>query len=100
MPHSVKQDDVINVSVLVVILLVIMYYSYFIAQTSARMAQLNEELATLRETFVSVSSEHERLNTKVGQLRKDTLNLEVLDEQARAVLGYIRDDERLLIYAQ
>jgi cell division protein FtsB len=97
MHYFFKQKDVVNVGVLIVLLLVVVYYSYYISKTSEQIAQLNEEVAILRETFFTVSVDYDRLENNVSQLRKDNMSLELLDERARSVLGYIRPDERLIL---
>jgi len=92
-----NQRDIINIGVLITLLLIIVYYSYYISNTSGRLTQMNDEVATLRETLITVSTDHAWLDNKTKRLRKDSLDLELLDEQARSVLGYIRDDERLIL---
>jgi len=52
----------------------------------ARADRLEEELAALR-------AERRAAENRVRRLRRDYLDLELLDERARAVLGLVRPDE-------
>lgn len=51
--------------------------------------ELTAELAGLRE-------DRRALENKVERLSTDYLDLELLDERARAVLGYVRRDELII----
>lgn len=100
MAYALRKDNILNTGILVVLLLVIVYYSYYISFTSERISKMNDELSTLRETFITVSIDYDKLKNKTGRLRKDNLDLELLDERARSVLGYMRQDERLDLHQQ
>lgn len=60
-----------------------------LAEAEARHDRLNAELAALR-------SERDRLADKVARLRTDNLDLDLLDERARTILGHARPDEVLI----
>lgn len=98
--YFLRSKEVANIGILVILLLVVMYYSYYISKTSEKIVHLHEELTTLRTTFLTVSTEYNRLQNKVSQLRRDNLNLELLDERSRSVLGYIHENERLILDTQ
>lgn len=51
--------------------------------------ELTGELAEAR-------AERERLQNLVRRIRPDYLDLDLLDERARAVLGYVRQDELVI----
>jgi cell division protein FtsB len=48
--------------------------------------QLNQELRDARATYVAVHADREALERRVGLLRSDHLDPDMLDERARAVL--------------
>lgn len=87
---------------LVVTLLVLLILSYMgfaglrgergyfrLLETQAEEAGLRDELAALRENRAALANKTDRLST-------GTLDLELLDEQARKVLALGRNDELLL----
>jgi cell division protein FtsB len=57
-----------------------------LAAAEAERARLEAELAGLR-------AERRAAENRVARLGRDYLDLDLLDERARAVLGYVRPDE-------
>ena len=57
---------------------------------------LNRELAELEGKAAAVKAERSRLEAKVANLRRDNLDLDLLDERARDVLGYSGPGEVVL----
>ncbi len=55
-----------------------------------RFIELSKELELLEHTAIE-------FETKTSKLRIDNLDLDLLDQQARSVLGLIRSDEIILI---
>lgn len=58
---------------------------------------VNSQLESARAEHSALQAEREALEYKVNFLRADALNLDVLDEQARAVLGYAHADELVVL---
>ena len=58
---------------------------------------LNAEMAELEATASEFHTEKEMLERKVSSLRRDNLDLDLLDERARAVLGFQEEGE-IVIY--
>ena len=58
-----------------------------------RRAEINGEADALRQQLVQVQQEVARMENLTQRLSDDYLDLDLLDEQARRVLGMIRADE-------
>lgn len=58
-----------------------------------RRAEINAESAALRAELVTLSAEVTRMENLTRRLSDDYLDLDLLDERARDVLGLIRADE-------
>jgi cell division protein FtsB len=58
-----------------------------------RRAEINAEADQLRGQFEAVQAEVNRMENITKRLSDDYLDLDLLDEQARRVLGMIRADE-------
>lgn len=58
-----------------------------------RRAEVNAEAADLRQQLDRVTAEVERMENLTRRLSDDYLDVDLLDEQARSVLGVIRADE-------
>ena len=54
---------------------------------------LNAEMAELEQKAAGVQAEKAALEGKVANLRRDNLDLDLLDERARAVLGFHEPNE-------
>lgn len=54
---------------------------------------LNSDLAELEARAAEAAEKKQALEAKVSALRRDNLDLDLLDERARAVLGYTEADE-------
>jgi len=65
------------------------YGLFRLIQVQAQAELLEEDLATLR-------AEREALENKTTRLSEDSLDLDMLDERARAVLGLARGDEIII----
>ncbi|MEM6547241.1 MAG: septum formation initiator family protein [Pseudomonadota bacterium] len=68
-------------------------------QGSHGLAALREAAAEetrLAAELASVSAERAELANRVRRLDERYLDLDLLDERARAVLGYIREDELMI----
>jgi len=58
-----------------------------------KLRDVNAEIALLEGVAISVSAERRALEIKVGNLRRDNLDLDLLDERVRDVLGFQDPDE-------
>ncbi len=58
-----------------------------------RRAEINAEARTLEQQLDSARSEVQRMENLTRRLSDEYLDLDLLDEQARRVLGMIRSDE-------
>ena len=58
-----------------------------------RRAEMNAEARELRAQLAAVRAEVARMENLTKRLSDDYLDLDLLDEQARSVLGFIRADE-------
>ncbi len=61
-----------------------------------RLAQIEAEEARLRDELESLRAERAAVENKTRRLSPRTLDLDLLDEQARRVLGLGREDEILI----
>ena len=65
-------------------------YSYFREQREHQL--LEQELSAL-------SDQRQALETRVSRLRNDSLDLDLLDEQARRMLGLMAEEEKMILLA-
>ncbi|TRD19772.1 FtsB family cell division protein [Palleronia caenipelagi] len=62
-----------------------------------RRAQIDAEAAQLETDLAELRAEIEALRNKTVRLSDNYLDLDLLDERARDLLGYIREDEVALL---
>ena len=73
-----------------------MYFTFAAVQGDFglfRRAEITAESSALRKQLTEVSAEVARMENLTRRLSDDYLDLDLVDEQARAVLGLIRADE-------
>ena len=58
---------------------------------------LEEKLLVSQEKLETKQNERIALENRVKLMRPDSLDLDLLDERARVVLGFVRADERVLV---
>jgi len=58
--------------------------------------RLSEQVASAEQRLAVLRSERERVEHRVGLLKPDRLNRDLLEERARAVLGYAAKNEVVL----
>lgn len=61
-----------------------------------RFLQLSAQTDILEEELAGLEAERRALENLTNRLSNDFLDLDLLDEQARKRLGYIRDDEIII----
>ncbi len=72
------------------------YFGYAAIQGDTglvELVRLEQQEASLRNDLAALSSERERMENLTRRLSERHLDLDLLDERTRAVLGYIRPDE-------
>lgn len=81
------------------IFLTLAYFAYHAIQGNhglLALGELERELVTLQVEAVAVSAERQALEQLVEGLRPEAVDPDLLEERARAVLGFIRADEVIL----
>lgn len=58
--------------------------------------QVEAELHQLQEQYDMLEDDLAKMRNKTNRLRDDNLDLDLLDEQIRSTLGYIRSDEIII----
>lgn len=82
------------------ILMTIVYFGYHTLEGDHGLFKLQEveaQMAEVEAKAAVLQGKKENLGRKVSSLRKDNLDLDLLDERARAVLGYQEPGE-IVIY--
>ena len=62
-----------------------------------RLISLNHQITTTEKQFKIASAEREALEHKVVMMRPGSVNRDLLEEQARSVLGFHYPDEKVII---
>ncbi|HEU4838378.1 MAG TPA: septum formation initiator family protein [Micavibrio sp.] len=62
-----------------------------------RLVSLNRQIDTTEKNYVISSKERQELEQKVVMMRPGSVNRDLLEEQARKVLGFHYKDEKVLI---
>ena len=89
----------INLSLFVCLLLFLIYFSYvaiFGNNGLKRYIDLEFEIIELNNNFNSLEKVMHELEIKTSKL-SNNLDLDLLDQQSRSVLGLIRNDEIMII---
>ena len=76
--------------------MLVAYFTYHMIQGDRGLIAMNRlELAidNAQQALTKSEAERARLEAKVAALRPDSLDLDMLDERAREVLGLVRQDE-------
>lgn len=58
---------------------------------------LTKKIATLQASHGQVARERDKLENAARRLRADNLDLDLLEERSRIVLGHIRRDEAIIL---
>lgn len=81
-------------------LLLIFYCIYQTIQGDRGLAalfQLSKKHKLLTEELEKLRMERATIENKVGALKSESLDTDLLDEQARRVLGYAHEDETVIV---
>lgn len=85
-----------------ILLLAAIYLVYHVIQGNyglLAMRELDHELVQLQSLSSQVRAHRLALEAKTDRLRPDNLDPELLDQQARKVLGFVRRDEVVILLA-
>ncbi len=77
----------------------IAYFGYHLVEGDRGLhtyARLTQEIAQVRQDVAKTAEERRQLERRVALLRPDGLDLDMLDEQARRVLGEVGPDDVVL----
>ncbi|MEO1549908.1 MAG: septum formation initiator family protein [Pseudomonadota bacterium] len=80
-------------------LVVIGYFAFAATQGNYglfRLIQVQAQAELLQEDLAALKSEREALENRTRRLSSEHLDLDLLDERARAVLGFARGDEIII----
>ncbi|MCH8167538.1 MAG: septum formation initiator family protein [Proteobacteria bacterium] len=83
----------------IVLIAVLAVFGHSALQGEHGLAALRQAEALERELtteLAGVAGERRALKNLVGRLDKDNLDLDLLDERARAMLGYVRREELVI----
>jgi len=76
------------------------YFSYHEVQGNRsflRLISLDYSIAALTQEQAQITAEHDALEAKVQAMRPGALSRDLLEERARAILGYAGRDEMTLL---
>ena len=93
---AVRRSGIQLVCFAALVLVAIFYFGYHAVQGNhglLKLMELRAETIELETQASEVAAEKVALEMKVNNLRKDNLDLDLLDERARAVLGFQEQDE-------
>ena len=81
------------------LLLIFIYFLYFIINGSSgflNMIRLNNELIQLKQKYTSLENNKKFLKIKNRGMYKETLDLDILEEEAKK-LGYVNSSEIIVL---
>jgi cell division protein FtsB len=67
------------------------------ARGAVSKARLTQELAFLEKELKDLKEENESLENKINLMRSDNLDLDLLEEQARSVIGFSNEDDLIVL---
>jgi cell division protein FtsB len=80
----------------------VVYFSYHLVQGDRGLTawmHLSQEIRQAQATLAQVDAEKQALDRRVGLLRPQHLDRDMLDERARATLNLVAPDERVIFTA-
>jgi cell division protein FtsB len=93
-----KTENWNNIATTIFFLLVLVYFAYH-AISGERgflaLLQLSQKVDQMRMELDVVKAERIRLEHRVQRLHPDSLDLDLLEEQSRKILGYADPNERV-----
>lgn len=98
--YKIKPIEFRGVAINAALLMLIFYFTYHTINGQrgvVSMLRMEKEIADKTIILENLVQEKQRLSNKVKQLYPKTLDKDLLDELARRDLGYIGDEEKLVI---
>lgn len=75
------------------------YHALMGERSVMRLMALERKMETVSATYDVRKAEREALESHVSRLRPGSIDPDLLEERARFVLGYTRDDEQIILMA-
>ena len=97
--HSLRQHQPKSLLWAALSLIVLFYFCYhYVSGNRGLFAynKLKSESAILDDRLMSLQQQNNALHRRVTLLRKDNIDQDMLDEQARTILGYGEGDEKVI----
>jgi cell division protein FtsB len=97
--HSLRQQHPKSLLWAALSLVVLFYFCYhYVSGNRGLFAynKLKSEAVVLDNRLLELQQQNEALHRRVTLLRKDNIDQDMLDEQARTVLGYGEGDEKII----
>ncbi len=73
------------------------FFALFGQRSVGRLIKVQQEIATTQKDLDSIKAEHNELSQRVEHLRPQSLDLDLLDEQARKDLNLAHADEEVVL---
>lgn len=104
MKRLIEQRYVVRQNILTIIGLgLCVYFTWHIVageRSSFRLMSLERQIERTTAAYEQERLKREQLEAKVVKLRPGSIDPDLLEERARAVLGYARPDEQIVILPQ
>ncbi len=101
MKRLIEQKYVVRQNLIIVIGVCLSFYFcyHFIAgeRSYLRLILLNHQISTTEKQYEITLAERQALESKVVMMRPGSVNRDLLEEQARSVLGFHYKGEKVLI---
>lgn len=97
--HQQKKKPLRHTVVTLLCFGIFLYFGYHLVHgDSGYFAQkgLEKKLASAEQKLVQKHEARQQLENRVKRLRPDSLDLDMLDERARVILGFMKPTERVL----
>lgn len=73
------------------------YHAFSGEKGVAALVRLDHLIEVKRAELETLESERGRMENRVARMRSDSLDLDLLEEQARRVLGYAKSNEYIIV---
>ncbi len=93
------KEKLAGTTLLLCVSFVLVYFGYQVLYGNhglIRLMQLDEEAERLAYELTEVQEQRAKLETRIHLLRPESLDLDMLDERARAVLGYAHKNDLVI----
>lgn len=103
--YAIRKESKFQLRKIVFIAIAILLIFYCIYQAIkgdrglSSLFHFSKKQEILQEEIEKLRAERLSIENKVNALKSDSLDIDLLDEQARRVLGYARDDETIYMDA-